>query len=364
MLACYPNYKFTAAQEVKMDTLELALSTLNTQSRRIIKYKLSDIEVTDSALFTTPEGCFEPTAEAFERFCGLLGIPRPFARHIPEDLLNQNIQRLMKEYKDFEVNFTTTAGLRLIGVQEHKNDQKKPFDLTNFLIQVAATKLQDQDFKLKELIINDQGINLISTLPLTMEPVPGDITEIGLAIQSSDSNYFQTMANLALYRLVCTNGAVLPSSWGKVVRSTKEEKIEDQLTIFSNKLSQLKINGEKIGKAYKAMPEVKVEDEDFVSYWTKMNSILKAAKNVDKIMEIDEDSRKYMKGKVTTRKKAIKNLEENVSAPATLEDVSYYDIYNRVTSEEKNQTGIKRKQLLKLGGTVLTNFFKKYCSKN
>jgi hypothetical protein len=247
-----------------------------------------------------------------------------------QSVLYDSVNRLCKTYGDFEV---------LVRAQDDEvrgvlDPNYVPLDTKDLVNRVSTSVEQG----LVPSRINYDGDSLTLSMVTGKEVHAkdvGDISKIGVGFEASDVGLFPLSAGAYLYRLVCTNGAILPARMGGEV-------------VFSQK----KVNPDTVWSLF---------DEGYQRILTTMSQ-------VDSEFLIRLDSQKvdvpgFVKAKEQLAKFAggrkaadiLKNMEADVLENGT--DYTFYDIYNAVTSTARDEASLYTAQNLeKAAGELLFTF--------
>lgn len=353
----YEKYSFLGEEEKSVKTFTEALDAIKEREQSILPVSYKNIAVTETGTIILNGEERQITKWGFEKFCGMLGIPRPFARKIPEDLLNDNINRLLKEKPGEEkaLFFSTNKGLLGVG-----NDKADPFSNVDFLTQMATIHSSKMD--VHDIIVNDRGvtINFFTGLP-QLEPKPGDIVQVGFNAHNSDTGGLPTASHLFLYRLICSNGAIMREMWGSAKR-TYNRKItkETALLNFAKETEDISTNAALLSDCFVKMCEVQVPDEYFKRCWTSVKRVVGSDATVDEALAITGDDRKEMFARIAKRKGENRKRVIIGGAPDIPEvlDRTYFDLYNQVTAMEKTYRLEDKYNLRRAGGDILSKMLR------
>jgi len=351
----YEDYSFIEETEVTVPTFTEALELVAERDYQSITTTFGKLGVSDAGQIVIDGTDHEITEWGFEKFCGLLGIPRPFARKIPEDLLKENVDRLLKEKNEAEELQFFSSKKGLIGVGRKNYD---PFVGSDFLTQMSVLK----DIELQSAIINERGVtvNYFKDIP-DIEPVQGDTVKVGFNVHNSDTGGTSTMSNLYLYRLVCENGATMREAWGSAKR-TYNKKIakETALLNFYNQTEQLSTNAGLLVECLKDAVDTDATDEHLQKAWGSLKRVIGSEARIDDALEIQEEERKTMFKEVSKRKTRNRSgliNNQPLESPITI-GRSYYDLFNQVTAMEKNHKLDEKVTIRKIGGDMIYNLLK------
>lgn len=353
----YEKYSFLAEEEKSAKTFTEALDVIKEREQVVLPIPYKGIAVTETGTIVLNGEERQITKWGFEKFCGMLGIPRPFARKIPEDLLNDNINRLLKEKPEEEKVLFFNAKKGLLGVGNEKAD---PFNNVDFLTQMAT--IHSSKMEVHDIIVNDRGVtvNFFTGLP-QLEPKPGDITRVGFNTHNSDTGGLPTASHMFLYRLICSNGATMREMWGSAKR-TYNRKItkETALLNFARETEEISTNATLLSDCFKKMLDTQVTDEYFKRCWTSVKRVVGSDTTVDEALEVTSDDRKEMFARIAKRKTENRKRVITGGAPDIPEILgrSYFDLYNQVTAMEKTYRLEDKYNLRRAGGDILSKMLR------
>ena len=351
----YEDYSFVGEAETIVPTFKEALDLVNDREYKSIKTTYGKIGVSNTGQVIIDGTDHEITQWGFEKFCGLLGIPRPFARKIPEDLLKENIDRLLKEKNENEELQFFESKQGLVGVGRKNYD---PFVGPDFLTQMALLK----DIEIQNTIVNERGVtvNYFKDIP-DIEPTQGDIVKVGFNVHNSDTGGAPTMSNLFLYRLACENGATMREAWGSAKR-TYNKKIakETSLINFYNQTEKLSTNANLLIECLQEAVSTDATDEHLRKAWGSLKRVIGSEARIDEALEVQEEERKDMFKEVSKRKARNRSGLINNQPPEEPKTIgrTYYDLFNQVTAIEKNYRLDEKITIRKIGGDMIYNLLK------
>lgn len=347
----YEQFKFVEEAREETSDLNQVLEWITNRKLNTALLPIGGILVSDNGLITY-NGIERPCTQwAFEKFCGNLGIPRPFARKIPPDLLLNNIRRLIQESAGKEIQIHD-AEKGIVGVAS-KNYY--PIDNEEFTKEIVNMNLNP--WQLKTVHLFDRGISayFINARFPKLEPIKGDITEAGLVMRNSDTGGSNLTSKMFLYRLVCSNGAVIPEEWGSIKRlvSNKISK-EKSLLNFVSRTKQLETNFQRLTDFYIQMTKMNITDVFLKESWNSVVRVIKDDKETDEVFGIDEDRRKQIFLKIKVRDKENKKrflIQESEEMPEQV-NFTYYDIYNKISAAGKERQFEEKYEMEKISGDI------------
>lgn len=345
--------KLPAEKIITALTTEELIETARNQFNPIAhQINFSDIEVTDEFQLRVPgqiaKWQHQPMTEtALKTFCSVLGIPNPFARKIPEDLLLYNIRRLLTEQPTKEVTLVNDYSQNMV-VGFTKTSPEKlvhPHVVLDHL-PIAA------NYKAHFVLHGDSflRIDLLNDNWPKIELEKGDITATGISI---DANFLSplTTARLFLMQLICTNGAQAPRSFGQMTCfGGGERKLENFFMKLEDQFGQMQI----LQEAYHHLKNTEMDTDRFRYYWDTVNRILQDDNETDNVFDVDAAQREDYKERAKIEKKNARDLLRDPEYSLT--PLVFYDTYYNITRYAQNTRVIDRRELTKLAGRMLLEY--------
>jgi len=341
-----------------------------------------------SPLVSTAEVGFYPNGElrvgseshritrvGLEQLCKQLGIPNPFARKIPIDLLSTNICELGID-RDKPIKFVIReSDGAVVGVVKHKYVFVPSLDL----IQRIDGNILNGNSN-RDISISTGGIRITYEVPadISVEPEVGDIIRFGKEVINSEIGYRKLQARLLIFRLVCSNGAIAPQCFGQVVENPLgDENPNMMLNQFIKHYNNFDSRFDMFRNAFHTMRTHNVTEDDFVKFGRSLDGILRSPEYGD--FEGTDPTDKTMKNigfdllgvpdypeMVKRVSKRTRLMRENpfgdVEPSPTIPDLTYYDLYNRVTAlpHKFGRDFLRRMEVEKLGGKILEHVIKTF----
>jgi len=242
-------------------------------------------------------------------FKGLLSyikMPLGYASSIPNDLLYDSVNRLTtKTYADSEV---------LLRLQDSElravlSPNYVPLDSSELMKHISkASKLG-----LKPARISYDGDNITAAFITEVEVKAvevGDISNIGITIETSDIGDYPLSSGAYLMRLVCQNGTVLPARMGGGLSfNQKGSNPETVWNSFGGGLEKILNRMSQIDSNFLIrLQNKKVDASNFIRVKNKLSEFVSGRKISHVLLDMENDV-----------------LEKGVS-------LSLYDLYNKVTN--------------------------------
>jgi hypothetical protein len=351
----FDNFVFAQEDVAETKDFKEAIEWAENRKKNIIPKPAQNVKVSEKGEIVLEGEAITTTEWAFVNFCRLLGIPKPFAYAIPDDLLLTITHRLATIDPDRYMKFHRTEK-GIIGVTSDRYD---PVDVKDCLIQIAATNDEMKELELQGINLSDRGIDvkyLNNELP-NLEPEVGDITKIGYSVKDSDTGSVDLQARAYLYTLQCENGAVLPNEWA-CLRRLKNKKLSKETSVlnFMTRLKNFQMKTDRLAERFNLMGKTPITDKCYYKYWRSLRSITGESR-ADDIFETEKDKRKEIAKKIRCRDRANKECIFSMAPeqPDEEMDMTYYKIYSRITNATKRYRLDKFDKLQELGGRMLTD---------
>ena len=290
------------------------------------------------------------TKYGFERFCGVLGIPRPFARKIPEDLLFNNIKRLQQSYSDMD-----------IAILERPDDGgiasivATPYDEYSYGEMLAALgeKPCIVAFEIGERLLRMNFEIEKTTFPAREVD---DLFYVHNFICGSTVKETSLRAFSGLYRTQCSNSYIGPYM-GNIKANYMLSK-DTRLNRFSDICLNFKSDVyNRMKQNMPAFPERLLNESEFSTIWKSVKTVI-GKSEADVILKTSEEERKQILRRVNVWQK--ENQEFQVEGIALHPEVPMavlaYDTVNSITERAQAFDGAERFKLEKIGGTWLRNY--------
>lgn len=363
MLALAPEYS------VQCSSKEEILDTVQSDKFRYTIHSMEStrsLSLTDAGLINYKGENVQITRGGFSSLCKILSIPNAFAHKIPFDLLQENINHLKGDFETPIKVVTRPSDGAIVNVCREKFC---PIFSDSFLTYFDFPFLSDG----RKTMVSTYGIQLSFAFPFeaNVTPTVGDTISFGREVVLSDGGFSEPTTKLVAYRLVCSNGAVMPVVFGSYTLKRGNLTEKDAVELFYAKVDCLNYQANQFTRAFDIMWRESVFDEDLVNTVSSVQRIVNnpvlgdftgAGEDPDpdtlKSYTIDmfgivgyDDVRKD----VAKRKAFIKNHPFAEEPPKKRVDMTYYDLYNNVTAlPHRFRTDYRRVQKIEqLGGNLI-----------
>jgi len=142
----------------------------------------------------------------------LFSLSLPTFRRFPIDLRETTINRMMRDWWEAgntEIGMYTIDG-QVVAFSRPQYEHIPALTVLDAVVDGVGGKAQEElrDF---ELSPNGLSVKVMTDKAVDVRNV-GDVTQAGIALRHSDTESFRTTLSAFLFRLVCLNGLVRPSS--------------------------------------------------------------------------------------------------------------------------------------------------------
>ena len=229
----------------------------------------------DELMLTFHSQRYALTEKAFEDLCQLVNVPVRFAKDIPTDLVATIMERLKVLHQQTVVPIhrdDVVVGLvdpRKWTHSRAKESRPHYVPVTNAqLLRVIGDHWADSG-DVPRMTIADSGMSIeVLNSRQTIEPKVGDVTHVGLAITNSETGGANPQARGYTLRLVCTNGAMLPKTFGLIRLSTDwRVSLDRWLAAFETELKSLSVDLQRLHVAYSCLAGETLTDYAFYNLY-------------------------------------------------------------------------------------------------
>jgi len=301
---------------------------------------LESITLKAIGILQTPAGEWQVSRNFLERCAVAIGMPLTYAYRIDPELFCDNFaQRQAQTGAPITIS---RIGQAAIGLVIDRTSRYRPASTADVLRGLKSVC----DLKLRRAIVTFAGVDVELVRPgLVVEPMLGDVIEVGISLTNSETGGRQLKASAYSYRLVCTNGAVMADNVG-VVRWPNDPRMTEKggLRAFQTGVVALSDRLGSISTLYKSIVDRHIPSVEFWNLWRRVAYLVPRAQ-ADTILGVSEEERRDLQQSVCTR-----HLLE--SARPT--EWNAYDIHNRLTHAAHGQQFHVRRGLQELGGELLS----------
>lgn len=243
------------------------LDLLNTTHRvEHEQLSLEQISLRPDGTLKTPTGELRVTRQFLEGVAKAIDLPLAYGYRIRPELFCENVaQRQVDAAKPVTIS---RAGDVATGLIVDKATRYRPARTAD----VVQAIQRAFDLELRRASVSYEGVDVEFTLPgRVVEPILGDVVELGVAVSNSESGGRQLKASAYSYRLVCTNGAVMADSLG-LVRWPNDARMTYAgcLRAFEKEVAGLCETLEPMASLYKSAVESPLYDHEFWNAWRRV----------------------------------------------------------------------------------------------
>lgn len=296
----------------------------------------------------TPNYTFNDTKVTrfgFENYMSAIGIPNVFAKKIPFDLLVKNQNSLKKEFEKALTVFTRKSDGAIINFANHKTKTIP----TNKIFDKIEDEFLNNGQSIQNSYISTQNIKLLFEVPIgdVVEPTPGDVIKFGKVITNSEVGIGALVSSLMTYRLICSNGAIMGSEWGRIVRRHNGDLSTDEIVNnFMQSYNTLLPNADALKESFNIMKSEHVYVDEIVNVYSKIFKILRGVfalpehskediekidSKISEILKFEDVNFNQCLEKISERKQALKDPFKEIPERERHASLTYYDMFNKVT---------------------------------
>lgn len=356
----YSQFAFEAERFNFHTVFKTEFSWLQSRNKTERTISLSSVTVNLDGSITIGNTNYSVTKWAFEKFCSVLGIPRPFARKIPPDLLLDNIRRLIAE---------RTAGVddMVMFHFANVNSNEVIFGCTkedylfvsaiDFLTALAA--MDGTGYQLQDLLVSDRLVEadlLVENTVLTT-PTTRSQFSVGINLRSSDVGDVNPTARLMLKDDDNDVTFVLGTEWGRVDRiRNKKVSIQTSFVNFMGHVREMIIPIQQLENSLEKLDQEEATDVELKNWYDTFNRAVQNKEMIDEKLLWAEVQRKELFKQISIRRKSNNlnrlqglPLQKDLSSGFKKRDLS------KIVSEYANSSIFdEREPLRRLGGSFVT----------
>ena len=284
------------------------------------------------------------TEYGFENLCKLLGIPNPFARKIPVDLLFTNIRRLQNEKAGVPIELLERPDGTVATVVKSPYKEASYGDLLAFF----------DGSPFKYIDVGERWL----TLAITFEETPihydeQDTLYVGTFVHGSITRDIPLHMESGLYRTQCENSFLMPY-FGKVRANYKLEAQERLLAFRDNVRCYDGQILDQIRRGFPIFQTRKMWRREVVQVWRKLSNLVGQA-DADRLLSLDQETRTAVieAEHAESVENRIARLQGKAVSDPVLSDLSYYDVLNAMTFQAKGMHEKSKLDVERLAGRII-----------
>lgn len=289
----------------------------------------------------TPAGELRVTRDFLEHSAAAIGMPLGYFYDITPELFCSNFKQRQAETTS-PITICRVGDVATGLILDGKKTRYRPARTGDVLR--AIRRLDGLSLRRASVCLTGVDVELVR-LGSVIEPVVGDILEIGIAVSNSESGGRQLKAAAYSYRLVCTNGATMADEVG-IARWPNDPRMTEaaSLLAFQKGLTLLADKLESVTALYQAAIDRPVPDVELWNAWRRVARHLPRSE-ADDVFGVSEDERRDLQQLVRLR---------GPREPAVATERNAYEIHNRITHAAHGRSFRIRRGLQELGGEFLS----------
>ena len=301
---------------------------------------LESISLKPDGTVQTPVGELRVTRDFLEHTSAAIGMPLGYFYDITPELFCSNFkQRQAETTSPITISRVgdVATGLILDGKSRYRPAR------TGEVLR-SIHRLDGLSFRRASVSFTGVDVELVR-LGSFVEPVIGDIVEIGVAVSNSESGGRQLKAAAYSYRLRCTNGAIMADEIG-IARWLNDPRMTEaaSLRAFQKDLTLLADTLESVAALYQATIDRPVPDVELWNAWRRVARHVPRTE-ADDVLGISEDERRDLQQLIRLR---------GPREPAVTTERNAYEVHNRITHAAHGRNFRIRRGLQELGGEFLS----------
>ncbi len=290
------------------------------------------------------------TRYGFEKLCTILGIPKPFAQKIPNDLLFKNIHRLQEDNASKKIVILSRDNNEIASIVKDPYREPSYGEMLSVFEERPDLKYIDLGERYLSVCIAFDDVVIVGRDDL-------DTIFVGSFYNGSVVKETSLRITSGLYRTQCSNSFICPflgtakadykhkdpalmlSKFGELVRCYNQEIV--------NRISQ------KIAR----LTETYMYKHELAKFWNTLSKIVTKS-TADQIIGFDDDEdRKTLLKEVKAWQSANKlfRIEGRSVVEPQLSIYKSYDILNNTTEYAKELHEVEKRDVEKLAGTWIKN---------
>lgn len=347
-------YMFKSEKSLHTNSLEEAREALESSFcyREPHETTLDKIQVNGEGFVKVDShGEFSMTQSAFGMLNSIAGIPNTYAASIDKDLWLTNLN-VRTAYNKKPVWVSTSVDAKgetyITAFSKDNKAQARNKDILNLFDDEEA-------YEVRVIRLWDSGMQVAITVKGlgTIEPVVGDISEIGFKAVNSEIGRRSAKLEGMTFRLICSNGAMLGELFGCAYwPSDKRLSYPASFAAFQKEFSRLSFNVEHLKRLYEASIEKRLTVKEIVTLWRRTERAVQSREAADRILRLGIVERKTFIG--DERERQIFEKAHNIHVPSPETSLILYETFNHITEYAREVSSFSiAHQLEQIAGSAL-----------
>jgi hypothetical protein len=301
---------------------------------------LEALALTPDGTVQTPAGELRVTRDFLESCAAAIGMPLAYAYKLRPELFCGNFAQRQAD---------TTAPITVCKVGDvatglviDRKSRYRPAHSGDVLRSIREA----HNLEFRRASVSYTGVDVEFVRPgMVVEPVVGDVIEIGIAVTNSECGERHLKATAYSHRLCCTNGAMMTDQVG-VARWANDPRMTDAACVraFQVSVAELGRKLEAVSALYKGAIDQPVPDVALLNLWRRVAYLL-PRNRADEILGISEEEHHDLQQVIRDR-----GPREN----AAMTRWNAYEVHNDITHAAHGQTFRIRRGLQEIGGDLLS----------
>ena len=344
----YDNLTFAPRKDAtRVVTMQDALSFIQATQLQVTPHVLNigELKINDDGSLTNGQ-TRQITKYGFENFCSILGIPNPFARKIPQDLLFTNIHRLQEDRSDKPVVLLERPDGAIANIVKAPYKEVPYGDVLSVL--------DGREFKYID--IGEQMLTMCLTFEETQFGLAAEDTFfVGTTVTSSIVWKSKLSMEANIYRTLCGNSFIMPL----VGRAKADYRLgaDERLLRFAESVrcyDETVLN--RLKQGMELLPTRKMYRREVANVWRKLNT-LAGEQAADMLIGLDPDTRiaTISAEKTQLSSNRIARLYGRPVEDPVITDIAFYDVLNAITASAKAASEQVKLDLERYAGGLIQN---------
>ncbi len=335
---------------------------------RRLEITLDRLSLDEEFRVSVDGGKYILTEKAFDDIGAILDVPPRFAREITRELFTIIVDRLGQLHQQAVV-LVVRDGIIVAVVDPAKwsgnsrNARPHYEPVSNLELLSLIENVWSTPGGRLRINVSDAGLAIEVVDPnITIEPKVGDVINVGAVVTGSETGGPAPLARGYTLRLVCSNGAAIPSYFGTARFSTDWRVRHDRrLEVFGRVVEHFSVNMELVRQAYQGVVDGELNDQSFWAFHRQAAYVFRGATGAettaDAMFGVEEARRKQLVAAVRKRQGLLRHGRNDAVLLPQPSGIRAWDAYNGITAAARDETSYARRVALeRLGGDLLKEF--------